>query len=310
VLHIYNLAGESRREAPRNCKAKALQAMDDRVLPVRQLGNTGVSATILGLGGEGILRTFGYESQARDVITTALREGISYYDSARAYAGSEQYYGQTLGKARDGIFLASKAHDRTARGATSMLDQTLRNMKVSHLDLWQLHDLRTWEELDQVTAPGGAYEAFVEAKRLGKTRFIGVTGHYDTDVLRAAIERLQFDTVLIPVNPCEPNERSFAASVGRRAVQLGMGVIGMKVFSRGLLTSLPQPPLVRELVDYVLSQAVHVVIIGCDNPAQVIENAKAARDFSPMPDGEQRELEQRLQQHAERMLYYRPQPIV
>ncbi len=278
-------------------------------LPVRQLGSTGVNPTIVGLGGEGILRTFGYDSQARDVIRTALDEGISYFDSARAYAGSEQYYGKTLGAARNTIFLTSKAHDRTARGASAMLDQTLSNMQVSHLDLWQLHDLRTWEELDQIAAPGGAYEAFVAAKRSGKTRFIGVTGHYDTDVLRAAIEQLKFDTVLIPVNPCEPNEQSFAACVGRRAIELGMGVIGMKVFSRGLLTSLPQPPAVQELVDYALTQAVHIIIIGCDDPQQVIDNAQAARRFSPMAESQQRSLEERLRPRADEMLYYRPQPI-
>lgn len=278
-------------------------------LPLRQLGKTGVNSTILGLGGEGILRTFGYDSQARDVITTALSEGISYYDSARAYAGSEQYYGKALGQARERIFLTSKAHDRSARGVAAMLDQTLQNMRVSHLDLWQLHDLRTWEELDHITAPGGAYEAFVEAKRCGKTRFIGVTGHYDTDVLQAAIERLHFDTVLIPINPCEPSEKSFAASVGVRAVELGMGVIGMKVFSRGLLTSLPQAPSIQKLIDYALSQAVHVVIIGCDNAEQVMENADAARRFSPMPEVEQRALEQRLLPYAQDMLYYRPESI-
>ncbi|MDQ6767392.1 MAG: aldo/keto reductase, partial [Candidatus Eremiobacteraeota bacterium] len=123
--------------------------MKDTPLPARRLGNTGVDATIFGLGGEGILRTYGYETQARALIEAALDEGLTYFDSARAYAGSEQYYGASLGKARDRIFLTSKAHDRTKRGALAMLDQTLANMKTSHLDLWQLHDLRTWEELDE-----------------------------------------------------------------------------------------------------------------------------------------------------------------
>jgi len=280
--------------------------MDSARLPGRRLGNTGVDATIFGLGGEGVLRTFGYDDQARDVIRATLREGVTYFDSARAYAGSEQYYGATLGAARDNIFLTSKAHDRSKRGALAMLDQTLSNMRVSHLDLWQLHDLRTWEELDEIGAPGGAYEAFVEAKRAGKTRFIGVTGHHDPAVLLSAIERYSFDTVLIPVNPCEVHAEPFARIVGARAIELGMGVIGMKVLARGLLTNIANAPSVQELFSYALSQQIHVAIIGCDTVEQVRENAAAARRFSPMELHEQRALEDRVRPHAETMLYYRP----
>lgn len=281
-------------------------ALMDSTLPVRRLGNTGVDATIFGLGGEGILRTFGYDAQARDVITAALGEGVTYFDSARAYAGSEQYYGASLGSARDNIFLTSKAHDRSKRGALAMLDRTLANMRVSHLDLWQLHDLRTWEELDEIGAPGGAYDAFVEAKRAGKTRFIGVTGHHDPAVLRSALERYRFDTVLLPVNPCEAHAEPFAQVVGTRAMELGMGVIGMKVLSRGLLVNIPGAPSVEELLAYALSQPVHVVIIGCDNVEQVRDNAGAARRFRPIAPHEQRALEDRLQSQSETMLYYRP----
>ncbi len=275
-------------------------------LGTRRLGNTQAVVSIVGLGGEGILRTFGYDRQASDVIRAALDEGLTYFDSARAYAGSEQYYGATLGSKRDRIFLTSKSHDRTKRGALSMLDQTLANMRTDCLDLWQLHDLRTWEELDEIGAPGGAYEAFEAAKRAGKTRFIGVTGHYDPAVLVAAIERHRFDTVLIPVNPCEAHAQPFAGSVGARAMELGMGVIGMKVLARGLLTSMASAPAASDLIDYALSQRVHIVIVGCDSVEQVRENAQAARNHLPMAAATQRELEERLRPVADQMLYYRP----
>ena len=275
-------------------------------LPVRRLGNTGVDATIFGLGGEGILRTHGYEDQAREVITAALAQGVNYCDSARAYADSERYYGAALGKSRDAVFLTSKAHDRTKMGALAMLDQTLTNMRTSHLDLWQLHDLRTWEELDQIASPGGAYEAFEAAKSAGKTRFIGLTGHYDPEVLIAAMERLRFDTVLIPVNPAEAQAVPFSLRVGVRAIELGMGVIGMKVLARGLATSVAGGPTLQELIDYALSQPLHIVIIGCETAQQVRDNAQAARRYAPMALTAQRELERRLQSHAGEMLYYRP----
>ncbi len=279
-------------------------------MPARRLGRLPVDASIFGLGGEGILRTFGYDAQARDMIQTALDEGVTYYDSARAYAGSEQYYGATLGVSREQIFLTSKAHDRTKRGALAMLDETLSNMRTSYLDLWQLHDLRTFSELEKISAPGGAYEAFVEAQRAGKTRFIGVTGHYDPEVLLAAIERLRFDTVLLPVNPGEGYIDGFARSVGTRAIDLGMGVIGMKVLARGLLTGVDDPPSVQQLLDYALSQPVHIVIIGCDSGDQVRHNAEAARSFTPMPEQKQRALEMRVRPHLNDVLYYRPQGLV
>ncbi len=279
--------------------------MDVAQIARRALGATGVDVTVFGLGGEGVLRTFGHDASARDVIDAALDEGVTYFDSARAYAGSEEYYGATLGAARDRIFLTSKSHDRTRRGALAMLDQTLANMRTDRLDLWQLHDLRTWGELDEVSAPGGAYEAFVEAKRAGKTRFIGLTGHHDPAVLSAAVERLRFDTLLIPINPCEPRGRAFAATTGALAREREIGVIGMKVFSRGLLRNFQGAPSARELMDYALSQPVDVVIIGCDDVAQVRENAAAARVFEPMPLERQRALEERLRPLASDALYYR-----
>jgi aryl-alcohol dehydrogenase-like predicted oxidoreductase len=281
-------------------------AVDSTHLPSRLLGDTGERVSIFGLGGEGILRTFGHESQARAVIDAALEAGVTYFDCARAYAGSEQYYGAALGPRRERIFLCSKAHERSYDGALRMLEQTLDNMRTDHLDLWQVHDVRTWDDIEAMDGEHGTYAAFERAKREGKTRFIGVTGHYDTDVLLEAVRRFRFDTVLLPVNPCEAAVDSFTAVVIPEAVARGMGVIAMKVFGRGLLLEESEPPLVQELVNYALSQPVSLAIIGCDDVAQLHSNSAAARTFAPMPAARQRELEQRLQPHAERILYYRP----
>ena len=282
-----------------------VSVVDSTHLPSRLLGGTGERVSILGLGGEGILRTFGYETQARAVIDAALEAGVTYFDCARAYAGSEQYYGSTLGARRERIFLCSKAHDRSYDGALRMLDQTLTNMRTDHLDLWQLHDVRTRDDLEAMDGERGTYAAFERAKREGKTRFIGVTGHYDTEVLLEAVRRFRFDTVLLPVNPCEAAVYSFADVVAPEAVARGMGVIAMKVFSRGLLLQEPQAPSVQDLIDYALTAPVSLAIIGCDDVTQLQANASAARAFAPMPIAWQRELEQRLRPVAERMLYYR-----
>ena len=109
----------------------------------RPLGKTGVNVTLLGLGGEGVLRTFGYDDEAYALINRALDLGINYFESARAYSGSESYYGKALRDRRKEIFLTSKSHARDSKGALKHLQETLKNMKTDHLDLWQVHDVRS-----------------------------------------------------------------------------------------------------------------------------------------------------------------------
>src|SRR6266702_6720584 len=148
-------------------------------IPKRQLGRTGVEVTILGLGGEGILRTHGYEREAYALINRALDLGITYCESARAYDGSESYYGKALRERRSGIFLTSKSHARDKAGALAHLHETLVNMCTDHLDLWQGHDERPADDIELILGEGGAIEACAEARQQGLVRFIGVTGHQD-----------------------------------------------------------------------------------------------------------------------------------
>jgi aryl-alcohol dehydrogenase-like predicted oxidoreductase len=273
-------------------------------LPQRPLGQTGVHATILGLGGEGVLRTFGYEREAQAMIAAALEAGINYFETARAYSGSEAYLGKALKGHRDKIFLTSKSHGRTRQEAEAHLGVTLRNLQTDHLDLWQVHDVRTMAEVEALGAPGGALGAFYRAKEQGLTRFVGVTGHHDPDVLRRALDLYPFDTVLLTVNPAEPYSRSFLP-LAREAFDRGLGVIGMKVLARGLVNQLQVAPI-KDFVHYALSQPVSLVVIGCDDPAQVRELAVAARDFAPMPAAAQRDLEKFVAPFAKGLMYYKP----
>ena len=128
----------------------------------RRLGKTGIDVTIMGLGGEGVLRTFGHDKEAYALINRAIDLGISYFESARAYSGSESYYGSALAERRNDIFLTSKSHARDREGALTHLHETLTNMKTDHLDLWQVHDVRTSEDIETIFGSGGAIEAFVE----------------------------------------------------------------------------------------------------------------------------------------------------
>ncbi len=273
-------------------------------LPRRRLGRTGVEVTALGLGGEGILRTYHRHQEAQQVIQAALDAGILYFESARAYSDSEVYLGHGLQGRRDQVFLTSKSHGRSRAEAEAHLHTTLTNLQTDHLDLWQVHDLRSKDEVMAIGRPGGALEAFYRAKEQGKTRFIGVTGHHDPDILRLAIETYDFDTVLLPVNPAEPHHRSFLP-LAQEAAAKGLGVIGMKVLCRGILVELFETGL-PFFIHYALSQPVDVIVVGAETVGQVQELAAAAATFAPLSPDQQQMLVDNMQLYARQMMYYKP----
>jgi aryl-alcohol dehydrogenase-like predicted oxidoreductase len=272
----------------------------------RKLGKTGVDVTLLGLGGEGILRTFGYDDEACALINRALDLGLNYFESARAYSGSESYYGKALRERRKEIFLTSKSHARDRKGALEHLQETLKNMKTDHLDLWQVHDVRTDDDVKQIFGPGGAIEAFVEAKQKGLTRFIGVTGHHDPEILKKCISLFDFDTVLLPVNPAEPHYNSFLDEVAPFAGQKGMGIIGMKVYFRGFAARLPWFQSMEPFLHFALSQPVTTVVIGCDSIPQLEENVTFAVKFNPMPREKMKDLIEKVKPFSRQLMYYKP----
>jgi aryl-alcohol dehydrogenase-like predicted oxidoreductase len=270
-------------------------------IPSRRLGQTGCDVTQFALGGEGVLRTHGRMAEAVAVIHRALDQGVTYCDTAPAYAGSLDYYGAALGERRRQVFLASKTHDRTRDGSLRLLDESLKRLRTDHLDLWQLHDLRTAGDLQMIFGRGGALEALIQARDDGRVRFLGLTGHHDPAILLEAIRRFDFDTVLVALNVADVHRLSFARTVLVEAARRGMGVIGMKVYAAGVLVhGGGSPPVTSaEAMGYVLSLAgVSTVIIGCSSPAEVDENARNARSFQPFDERTIRALEERTCAHA------------
>lgn len=272
----------------------------------RKLGKTKVDVTLLGLGGEGVLRTFGHDDEACALINRALDLGINYFESARAYSGSESYYGKALRERRKKIFLTSKSHARDGKGALEHLQETLKNMKTDHLDLWQMHDIRTDDDVKEIFGPGGAIEAFAEAKQKGLIRFIGVTGHHDPEILKKCISLFDFDTVLLPVNPAEPHYNSFPDEVLPFARQKSMGVIGMKVYFRGFAARIPWFQSMEPFLHFALSQPVSTVVIGCDSVRQLEENVEFAMKFTQMPNAEMRDLVEKVGPFSRQLMYYKP----
>jgi aryl-alcohol dehydrogenase-like predicted oxidoreductase len=275
-------------------------------IPKRTLGKTGIEVTIMGLGGEGVLRTFGYEQQAYALINRAIDLGINYFESARAYSGSESYYGLALKERRKQIFLTSKSHGRDKKGAFTHLHETLTNMKTDHLDLWQVHDVRTDEDVEEIFGPHGALEAFREARDKGLVRFIGVTGHHDPLITKRCIDLFDFDTVLIPVNPGEPFYMSYLDTVIPAASQKGMGIIAMKVYFRGFASRIPGFTGMEPFFRFALSQPVTTAVIGCDDIRQLEENVSFASSYTAMSQKEQDELLEFVAPYARQLMYYKP----
>jgi aryl-alcohol dehydrogenase-like predicted oxidoreductase len=270
-------------------------------------GNTHQKVTRTGLGGEGVLRTHG-RNEAREVIQAAIAQGINYFDSARVYADSELYYGniwKDQSELRKKVFQASKSPGRDKASALTDLQQSLERLQTDYLDLWQIHDVRTPQDIALIAGPGGALEAFVEAKAAGIVRFIGVTGHHDPRILTRAVREWPVDAVMLPVNPVEAVIGGFLSDTLPAARKKGMAVIGMKVLGAAHFI-LPRTQITAaQLIRYALSFDIDVAIVGCATPAEVKTLAETGCMTQPLPEKERRYLLSVFEPIARRLAYYR-----
>jgi aryl-alcohol dehydrogenase-like predicted oxidoreductase len=278
---------------------------EKEIFPKRPLGNTGEQISILGLGGEGLLRSFDRGKDAVSLIQRAIDLGITYFESARAYAGSESYYGMALEERRKEVFLASKSHERTIDGALKHLEVTLKNMNTNFLDLWVVHDVRSTNDLDLLFGPKGAIKAFETAKRNKLAKWIGVSGHRNPTILSRALDLFPFDTVLMPVNPAEYHYRPFLDEIVPKAEKKGMGVLGMKVFSRGACVKIYGIELIEKCLRFALAQPISAAVVGCDTIEQLEMNVRIARAFQPLTKTEQENLIDRVKYYARELAYYK-----
>lgn len=278
------------------------------IIPQVPFGSDGPLVTRVGLGGEGVLRTWGADADARAVIHHALEMGITYCDSAHAYAGSESYFGSVWSEspeARREVFQTSKSAARSRKEALRDLETSLATMKTGHLDLWQIHDLRTEADFRTIESPGGALEGFIASREAGTVRRIGVTGHHDPDILLKAVREWPVDSVLLPVNPVEAVLGGFTDRVIPEARDRGMAVIAMKILGAGHYLSPKGGIGAGLLIRYALSHDITVAIVGCSTPGEVSELVEAGRNITPLTQEEKRELEDVYRPHVEKLAYYR-----
>jgi aryl-alcohol dehydrogenase-like predicted oxidoreductase len=277
-------------------------------LPTVAFGQTAHTVTRVGLGGEGILRTTGRPAEAAEVIRAARAAGIAYFDSARVYADSERYYGAVweadpAGRAMS--FQASKSAARGRSGAAAELEQSLQRLQTDTLDLWQIHDIRTPQDIAMIEEPGGALEAFLDARASGRVRCIGVTGHRDPEILAAAVERWPVDAVMMPVNPVEGLLGGFLTETLAAARAKGIAVIAMKVLGASHHLNPALGITAERLIRYALAREVTLAIVGCSSPNEVKTLAEAALAPHPMPPEEIDALHELFRPHYRKLAYYR-----
>ncbi len=301
-----------------------------KAMPTRNLGKTGYRVGIFSLGGQAAIERADNAAIAVPIIERALDLGVNYIDTSSIYGGpqrwSEQYVGQVMKSRRSEAFLASKTIQRTKEGSLRMLETSLKLLNTDHLDLWQLHDIGSDNEVQQIFAKGGAMEALLEARDQKMVRFLGITGHFRPEPLIDCIHRYPFDTILMAVNAADPHHFSFSEQLLPLAVEKQMGIIGMKVPARGrILSSWTPPPIeqqkhswegmvlaptpgtldMRQAMYYSLSLPVSTVIIGCDSVAQLEQNVQLAREFTPFSEKQMIALAQKAEPVSKQALFFR-----
>ena len=272
----------------------------------RVLGRTGEKVSAIGLGGFHIGQQKD-EADSIKIIRSAIDRGITFLDNSWDYneGQSEIRMGKALKDGyRQKIFLMTKVDGRTKDAANQQLDESLQRLQVDHLDLWQIHENIRMEDADRCFAEGGAIEAAVEAKKAGKIRFIGFTGHKDPLVhlrmLQVAGEHgFKFDTVQMPLNVMDYHFRSFAHQVLPVLVREQIGVLGMKSMGdKFILKSGVVKPI--ECLHYALSLPTNVVITGIDSMEILDQAFEAARTFKPLTPAEISALVERTKTAAAR----------
>jgi uncharacterized protein len=259
-------------------------------VPRRPLGKTGEKVSILGVGGHH-LGDFDSLDEMTRLVHEAIDSGVTFFDNCWEYwnGRAEAWLGRALSGKRDKAFVMTKVctHGRGKDVALRMLDESLQRLQTDHLDLWQAHAMGFDNDPELAYAKGGVLEAFDQAKKAGKVRFVGFTGHKNPDVHLDMIQRgYPFDTVQMPLNPFDWHFHSFTKVVLPEANKRGIGVLGMKSLGgtaagvkKGVVTA-------EEMLRYAMSLPVAVTISGMDSFDVLRKNVAVARGFKPLSDKE------------------------
>jgi aryl-alcohol dehydrogenase-like predicted oxidoreductase len=258
----------------------------------RKLGKTGEMVSAIGLGGSHIAKPEVTEEIGIRIIQEAIDRGLTFMDNSWDYneGRSEARMGKALSQSgyRNKAFLMTKIDARTKDLAAAQINTSLERLKTDHIDLLQHHEVLRFDDPDRIFADGGSMEAVLAAKKAGKIRYIGFTGHKDPHVHLymldvAAKHGFQFDTVQLPLNVMDAHFRSFAQLVLPKLVEQNIGVLGMKSMGSGIILK-SNTVKATDCLEYALTLPTSVVITGIDKP-EVLEQAfQVTKTFRPMSD--------------------------
>ena len=270
-------------------------------IPLRPLGRTGQSVTMICLGGYHS-SVHPDESDSIRLIQRAIDEGITFLDNAWDYHNgkAEERMGKAIsqGNRREKVFLMTKCCGRTAKDAQSHLEDSLRRLRTDHLDLWQFHEIVYDNDPDWIFASGGAIDS-VKAKEEGKVRFLGFTGHKDPAIHLKMLEKpYPWATVQMPLNVLDSQFRSFQHKVlpvlnQRRIAPIAMKSLGGngKIISESIVS-------IEEALRYVFSLPIATLVSGIDSEKVLDQNLKIVRDFKPMTAEEMAAVENKARPYA------------
>ncbi len=268
----------------------------------RKLGASDIHVSALALGGHHLGNTKS-EQVSLQIIREALEGGITTFDNCWEYhlGATELMVGKALRGKRDQVVLMTKVctHGRDKNLAMQMLEESLRRLQTDHLDIWQIHGVTFYNDPELFIRPNGAAEALQLAKRQGKVRAVGFTGHKDPRIHMAMLEtNFPFDTCQFPLNPMDANFRSFERTVLPECQRRGIAVLGMKpmggagdMITKGAVTA-------EECLRYAMSLPVATTIAGVDKLEVLHQNLKVAHSFQPLPESEMQSLRDRVKPWA------------
>jgi predicted aldo/keto reductase-like oxidoreductase len=274
-------------------------------IPTRPLGKTGASVSVLCLGGWHIGQP-AIDAEAERIMHAAIDEGITFFDNAWDYhdGRSEEIMGKALasGGRRQKVFLMTKNCGRDAETSRQHLEDSLRRLKTDVIDLWQFHEIN-YDNDPEWLVERGALAAAIEARKAGKVRFLGFTGHKHPDIFLKMLPLHTWDTCQLPVNVCDYFYRSSIhrvlpelrkrdiAAIGMKSLAGGNLESGGKILSSGIVTA-------EECIRFALSQDVSSLVVGIDSMKVLMQDVAIARGFAPMPKAEADALLARMKEVA------------
>ena len=277
-------------------------AQAQQAIPKRPLGKTGLQVAVLGLGGYH-LGSADSDDEANRIVAEAIDAGINFFDNAWEYhdGKSETRMGNALKGKRDQVVLMTKVctHGRKKDVAMRMLEESLKRLQTDHLDVWQVHEVVYDNDPDLIFAKDGAIEALEMAKKQGKVRFVGFTGHKDPSIhLKMLSHDYAFDTVQMPLNCFDGTYRSFETQVLPELNKRGIAPLGMKSLGGSGESVKNGAVTAQEALRYAMSLPVAVTISGMESLDVLHQNLEVARGFQPMPARELSALRTRVKQYA------------